>query len=65
MSNDFLKNEKWTLNTEDNSYGEIASPVIEITFYNDYIHEWNEMPKLYIYGCFILKLIGSEEKSRT
>ena len=40
-----------------------ALPIIEITFYTDYIHEWNEMPKLYIYGCFILKLIGSEGKN--
>ena len=38
MSNIFLKIDKCILSTKDNPYGERATPVIEITFENDYIH---------------------------
>ena len=45
LSNYFLKNNKCTLITEDNAYGDSAAPVIEITFGNDYIHILHDLSK--------------------
>ena len=39
--------------TEGNSCGFIDIPVIEITFYNDYIHILNDLPKRHMYRYLV------------
>ena len=48
------------LYAEGNSCELFAMPVIEITFDNDYIHLLHDLPKQYIFGYLISKLISSE-----
>ena len=52
--------EKSILDDEGNACGIIATPSIEITFDNDYIHVLHDLPKRFIYGYLISKLISSE-----
>ena len=61
-SNIFLDIDNSFLYTKCNLCSITDLGIIEITFYNDSINEWNEISKLYSYGWFILKFIGSEEK---
>ena len=58
MSTDLLKLYECTLSTEDNAYGDSAKPVIEINFYNDYIHILHDMPKKYMYRYFVSRFIS-------
>ena len=48
------------LHAEGNACGIIAVPRIESTFENDYTHVLHDLPKRYIYGYLISKLIISE-----
>ena len=48
------------LDAEVNACGIIAIPSIEITFGNDRIHVLHDLPKQYIYGYLISRLISSE-----
>ena len=48
------------LDSKGNTCGIIAIPSIEITFENAHIHVLHDLPKQYIYGYLISKLIISE-----
>ena len=54
-----------TLITKYNAYGDIANPVIETTFENDYIHILNDLSKWYMHGYLISKLIYSKATTQT
>ena len=48
------------LDAEGDACGIISIPSIEITFENYHIHVLHYLPKRYIYGYLISKLISSE-----
>ena len=48
------------LDAEGNACGIIAIPSIESTFDNDHIHVLHDLPKRYIYGYLISKLMSLE-----
>ena len=48
------------LDVEGNAGGIIFVPIIKITFDNYYIHVLHNLPKKYIFGYLISKLISSE-----